>query len=45
LDLLLKECPLSTAVSLAEKITGAPHKTLYRTALARRKPQKPETLP
>lgn len=40
LDLLLKECPLSTAVSLAEKITGAPHKTLYRTALARRETAK-----
>ncbi len=35
LELLLEECPLSTAVSLAEKISGAPRKTLYRAALAR----------
>lgn len=37
LDLLLEECPLSTAVSLAGKITGASRKTLYRAALAREK--------
>lgn len=35
LDLVLEECSLSAAVSLAEKLTGAPRKTLYRAALAR----------
>lgn len=45
LDLLLQECSLSTAVSIAEKITGASRKTLYRAALARQKQaQKSETL-
>ncbi len=33
LHLLLAECPLKTAVSLAEKITGARKKTLYQAAL------------
>ncbi|XSG84244.1 MAG: 16S rRNA (cytidine(1402)-2'-O)-methyltransferase [Methylohalobius sp. ZOD2] len=33
LHLLLEECSLRTAVSLAEKITGARKKVLYRTAL------------
>ncbi|GAB6068440.1 16S rRNA (cytidine(1402)-2'-O)-methyltransferase [Methylothermus subterraneus] len=46
LRLLLQECPLRTAVSLAEKITGAPRKALYRAALAwQDKAHKPETLP
>ncbi|MCX8049442.1 MAG: 16S rRNA (cytidine(1402)-2'-O)-methyltransferase [Methylohalobius sp.] len=42
LELLLEECPVRTAVSLAAKITAAPHKTLYRAALSRQK--KIETL-
>lgn len=35
LDLLLEECSLSVAVSIAAKITGAHRKALYRAALAR----------
>lgn len=34
LRLLMNELPLSQAVSLAEKLTGAAHKTLYKLALA-----------
>ncbi len=34
LEVLLKECSLRTAVALAEKITKASRKTLYRAALA-----------
>jgi 16S rRNA (cytidine1402-2'-O)-methyltransferase len=34
LEVLLAECSLRTAVALAEKLTGAPRKTLYRAALA-----------
>ncbi len=33
LHLLLEECPLKTAVTLAEKITGVRKKTLYQAAL------------
>ncbi|BCX89069.1 16S rRNA (cytidine1402-2'-O)-methyltransferase [Methylomarinovum tepidoasis] len=39
LDLLLEECSLKIAVSLAEKITGARKKLLYQTALERQKPE------
>lgn len=39
LDLLLEECSLKTAVSLAEKITGARKKLLYQAALERQKPE------
>lgn len=37
LGLLLPEMPLSRAVSVAEQLTGLPHKVLYKTALELKK--------
>ena len=39
LGILLKECPLKTAVALAVEITGGRKKTLYQAALAMQQPQ------